>query len=213
MKHLFRYTVYVFFVTLTACVSMLSGFIYSPVGQTVEASGKTVAVIAGVDNVMNVAVAESMAEALSRNTTFKVLPSKQVEQRLDGYPQKINGPYSSAYLSIDIDFTKTDIRKVKQIMKKLGTEYVYVIWVPTGYSRTASAAGAGTSGEAKQYRAVAQMFQASDAKIVGQGKFDITAVRYLPYAKVSDEDLKKAVSSTTETVSLIIADKTKTAKH
>lgn len=213
MKKLVRYTsLFGIHVTLTACVSMLSGLIYSSVGDEVKASGKSIAVVAGVDNDMNVAVAESMAEALSRNSTFKVLPSKQVAQRIAGYPQKIKGPYNSAYLSLDIDFTKTDIKKVREIVKRVGTEFVYVIWVPTGSSRTASAAGAGTSGEAKQYHAVAQMFRGPGAKVVGQGKFDVTAVRYLPYAKVSDEDLRKAVASTTDTVSSIIAEKTKTSK-
>jgi hypothetical protein len=197
---------------LAGCVGMFGGIIFSPTNGDIHASGKTLAIIAGIDNDMTGAVVDSMAEAFSRNSTFKVLPSKQTAQRIPGYPQHIKGPYNSAFLTIDIDFSKTDIKKVREIMKKAGTDYTYIIWVPTGSSRTASAEGAGTSGEGKQYHAVAQLFKGPDAKVVGQGRFDVTAVRYVPGAKVSAEHMREAVANTTDTVSSVIAEKTGTLK-
>jgi len=193
---------------LAGCVSMFSGVIFSPTDGDIQASGKTLAIVAATNNDMTVAVVDSMAAAFSRNSTFKVLPPKQTAQRIPGYPQEIKGPYNSAYVTIDIDFSKTDSKKVREIMKKVGTDYAYVIWIPVGSSRTASAEGAAASGEGRQYHAVAQLFKGPDAKVVGQGRFDVTAVRYVPGAKVSAEHMREAVANTTDTVSTVIAEKT-----
>lgn len=197
---------------LTGCVGMVSGIIFSPTSGDIQASGKTLAIVAGIDNDMTIAVVDSMAAAFSRNSTFKVLPARHTAQRIPGYPQQIKGPYNSAYLSVGIDFSKTDIKKVREIMKSVGTDYVYIIWVPTGSTRTASVQGGGTSGEGKQYHAVAQLFKGPDAKVAGQGRFDVTAVRYIPGAKVSAEHMREAVENTTDTVSSVIAGKTGTLK-
>ena len=197
---------------LAGCVSMFSGLIFSPVDGDIQANGKTLAIVAATNNDMTLAIVDSMAEAFSRNSTFRVQPAKQTAQRIPGYPQEIKGPYNSAYVTIDIDFSKTDSKKVREIMKKVGTDYAYVIWIPVGSSRTASADGAATSGEGKQWHAVAQMFKGPEAKVVGQGRFDVTAVRYVPGAKVSAEHMREAVANTTESVSQVIAEKTGTLK-
>ena len=197
---------------LAGCVSMVSGIIFSPVNGDIQAGGKTLAIVAATNNDMTLAIVDSMAEAFRRNSTFKVLPAKQTAQRIPGYPQEIKGPYNSAYVTIDIDFSKTDSKKVREIMKKVGTDYAYVIWIPVGSSRTASADGAATSGEGKQWHAVAQMFKGPDAKVVGQGRFDVTAVRYVPGAKVTAEHMREAVANTAEGVSQVIAEKTGTLK-
>ncbi len=170
--------------------------------------------MAGVDNDMNIAVAESMAEALVRNSTFKVMPAKQVAQRVAGYPQQIKGPYNSADITIDINYSKTDLQKVKEIMRKLGTDYAYVIWAPTGYSRTVVDRNtSGMSGKSKIYPAVAQLFQGPDAKVVGQGRFDVAAVKYVPFTAASDDDVKDAVEYTTEIVSKYVAEKSGALKR
>ncbi len=197
---------------LAGCVSMFSGLIFSPTNGDIQAGGRTLAIVAGTDNDMTSSVVVSMAAAFSRNSTFRVQPPKQTAQRIPGYPQQIKGPYNSAFVTIDIDFSKTDIKKVRELMKKVGTDYAYVIWVPTGSSRTASADGAASSGEGRQYHAVAQLFMGPDAKVVGQGRFDVTAVRYVPGTKVSAEHMREAVANTTETVSSVIAEKTGTLK-
>jgi len=197
---------------LAGCVSMFSGLIFSPVDGDIQANGKTLAIVAATNNDMTLAIVDSMAEAFSRNSTFRVQPAKQTAQRIPGYPQEIKGPYNSAYVTIDIDFSKTDIKKVREIMKKVGTDYAYVIWIPVGSSRTASADGAATSGEGKQWHAVAQMFKGPEARVVGQGRFDVTAVRYVPGAKVSAEHMREAVANTAEGVSQVIAEKTGTLK-
>lgn len=197
---------------LGGCLSMFSGLIFSPVNGDIQAGGKTLAIVAATNNDMTLSIVDSMAEAFSRNSTFKVQPAKQTAQRIPGYPQEIKGPYNSAYVTIDIDFSKTDIKKVREIMKKVGTDYAYIIWIPVGSSRTASADGAATSGEGRQWHAVAQMFMGPEARVVGQGRFDVTAVRYVPGAKVSAEHMREAVANTAEGVSQVIAEKTGTLK-
>jgi hypothetical protein len=111
------------------------------------------------------------------------------------------------------DLTKKQ-KKVQDIMKKLGTDYAYVIWIPTSYSRTVTSQGTGaTSGEGRSYSAVAQMFEGPAAKVIGQGKFSVTASKILPGARVSNKDLQDAIQNTTETVAEIIAQKTGTLKQ
>jgi hypothetical protein len=214
MRSAGRLTVGAFILLLLGCVSSFSGLIFSLPNGQVDARGKTVAVVAAVDNDVNVAVAESMARSLEQVSTFKVMPAKQVEKRIPNYPPTVKGPYNSAYMTIDIDYSKTDTKKVRDIMKKLGTDYVYVIWIPTGYSRTVTDQGTGaTSGEGRVYSAVAQMFQGPAAKVAGQGKFTVTSSKIRPGARVSDKDVQDAIQSTTETVAKIIAEKTGTLKQ
>lgn len=214
MQAALRFLPLVVLAALTGCVSMFSGFMFSPTGGDINANNKTIAVVAGVDNDMNVAVAESMADALARNSTFKVMPAKEVAKRISGYPQLIRGPYNSADITIDINYSKTDLKKVKEIMKKLGTDYAYVIWAPTGHSRTAiNRNTSGVSGTAKVFPAVAQMFQGVGAKVVGQGRFDVAAVKYIPFTTASDEDVKDALNDATEIVSKIVAEKSGALKQ
>ncbi|MBI1921320.1 MAG: hypothetical protein HYS23_09610 [Geobacter sp.] len=214
MKAVLRFVPVVVLTVLTGCVSMFSGFMFSPTAGEINADNKSIAVVAGVDNDINIAVTESMTEALARNSTFKVMPAKQVTKRVTGYPQQIKGPYNSAHITIDIDYSKTDLQKVKEIMKKLGTDYAYVIWAPTGYSRTAISQGTGgVSGSAAVYPAVAQLFQGPDAKVVGQGRFDVTSVKYVPLTSPSEDDVKNAVHYTTEIISKIVAEKSGALKR
>ncbi len=195
------------------CVSMFSGMIFSTPNGEVNAKGKTVAVVPAFDTDMTVAVAQSMTRSLAKTSTFKVMPAGSVKQRIGDFPPLIKGPWTSAEMTIDEDYTKTDFKKVKEVMKKLGTEYAYFIWSPTGYSRTASKAGAGTSGEGRVYWCIAQLFQGPNAKVVGQGKFTVTSTRAVPGATVSDKEIQEAIVNTTDTVAKIIEEKTKTIKE
>ncbi len=214
MQAKLRFIPMVVLAVLTGCVSMMSGLMFSPTGGEINANNKSIAVVAGVDTDMNIALAESMAEALARNSTFKVMPAKQVAQRITGYPQQIDGPYNSAHITIDINYSKTDLQKVKEIMKKLGTNYAYVIWAPTGYSRqVVDRNTGGVSGKSKIYPAVAQLFQGPDAKVVGQGRFDVSAIKYIPFATATDKDVKEALNDTTETISKIVAEKSGALKR
>lgn len=209
------FVVVTFMVMLSGCMAMFSGLIFSPTNGEVKGEGKTIAVVAGVNNEMTVAVAESMAEALSRNSTFQVMPPKQVAQRLKGYPQEIKGPYNGAYMEIDVNWSKTDMKKAAEILKKTGTDYVYIIWMPTGYSRDLVDKNGLTMsrGAAKSFPAVAQLFAKPEAKVAAQGRFSVTASKTIPLFSVSEEEVREAMGNTTEAVSKIIAEKSGAGKR
>jgi len=113
-------------VTLSACVTT-----FTPVNGDVRFKGKTLAVIAGLDNEANLLVAQSMSESLRKNTRFQVMPYKQVAQTVSGYPGKIQGPYKTAYFEIEMDYSRTDLKRIKAIQQQLGVDYLYVLWSPS----------------------------------------------------------------------------------
>lgn len=197
-------------VVSSGCVAMFSGFIFSPTEGEVKGDGKSIAVVAGVNNQMNLAVAESMSEALVRNSTFKVMTPKQVAQRIKGNSYEIQGPYNGAYMEIDVNWSKTDRKKAAEILKKTGADYVYIIWMPTGYCRDLVDANGFTMSRcaAKSFPAVAQLFARPDAKVAAQGRFSVTASRTFPIlGSISDEKVAEALTETTDAVSKIIAEK------
>lgn len=162
--------------------------------------GKTLAVVAGLDNEENIMVAHYMTESLRRNSRFQVVPQKQVAQAL-GYPIKIQGPFKSAYFQIETDYTKTDTKRIKAIQQKLGVDYVYAVWTPsaTVYNE-----------KIHSLHAVGQMFEGPGAKEVGNGRFDATAghTDCCLVPAPGDEDKKNAIKDTSEYVAKEIAEKT-----
>ncbi len=180
---------------LTACST------FSTIDSNFTARGKTLAVVPGLDNEENVAVAYYMTEALKKNSRFHVTPQKQVAQSLPGYPSKIQGPYKSAYFEIEIDYTKSDVKKIKSIQQKLGVDYLYVVWTPsaTVYNE-----------KIHSLHAVGQMFEGPAAKEVGNGRFDATAghTDCCLVPAPGDEDKKNAIKDASEYVAKEIAEKT-----
>jgi hypothetical protein len=72
---------------LGACIST-----FNPVNGDFKPKGKTLAVIAGLDNDANALTAQYMTESLKKNTRFQVMSQKQVRQAVPGYPDNIQGP-------------------------------------------------------------------------------------------------------------------------
>lgn len=188
--------VLVLVIFLSACFST-----FTPLNSDFRPKGKTLAVIAGLDNQANLAAAQYMTEALKKNSRFQVMPQKQVAQSLSGYPTPVQGPYKSAYFEIEVDYSKTDTKKIKAIQQKLGVDYVYVLWTPseTVYNE-----------KIHQLHIIAQMFESPNAKEVGNGKFGATAGRtdccLVPAP--GDKEKADALKDMAEYVSKEIAEKT-----
>jgi len=144
---------------LGACFSA-----FTPVNGDFKPKGKTIAAIAGLDNEPNVAVAQSMSESLKKNTRFQVMPHSQVKQAITGYPSNIQGPYKTAYFEIEVDYAKTDLKRIKAIQQKLGVDYLYVLWAPSATSY---------GGKIHSLNIIAQLFE--NGKEVGNGRFNATA--------------------------------------
>lgn len=179
---------------LGACVST-----FNPVNGDFKLKGKTLAVIAGLDNEANVLTAQYMSESMRKNTRFQVVPHKQVKQTLANYPANIQGPYKSAYFEIEVDYGKTDMKKIRAIQQQLGVDYLYVLWTPsaTVYNE-----------KIHSLNVVAQLFESG--KEVGNGRFNAVAGRtdccLVPAP--DDKDKVNAVRDATDYVSKEIGEKT-----
>jgi hypothetical protein len=186
-------------VALGGCIST-----YNPVDANFRVKGKTIAVVAGLDNEPNIMIARSMAESLKMNTRFQVMPASQVKQSLPNYPTGIQGPYKSSYFEIEVDYTKTDMKKIRSIQQQLGVDYLYVVWTPsaTVYNE-----------KIHSLNAVAQLFE--NGKEVGNGRFNATAGRtdccLVP--PPDSKDKANAIKDATDYVAKEIGEKTGMAKQ
>jgi hypothetical protein len=183
---------------LGACIST-----FNPVNGDFKPKGKALAVIAGLDNEANVLTAQYMTESLKKNTRFQVMSQKQVRQALPGYPDDIQGPYRSAYFEIEVDYAKTDTKRIRAVQQKLGVDYLYVLWTPSATEY---------GGKIHSLNVVAQMFESG--KEVANGRFSAVAGRSTcclsPAPK--DEDKVNAVKDATDYVAKEIGQKTGMAK-
>ena len=189
---------------LLLCSSLLlascSFSTFDLVEQNFEPKGKTIAVLPGLNHEANVLVAHAMSVALKKNSRFRVVSQKRVAGIVPNYPPNIKGPYRSAYFEIEIDYTKTDRKKIKRIQRKLGVDYLYVIWAPTATTVQKSI---------HQLHLAGQMFEAPQAKEVGHGRFYATAGRVgcMMAPTPGADDQVKAIKDSTDHVSKEIAKK------
>jgi len=98
--------------------------------QNFQPKGKRLAIISGLENDTNMMLAHYMSEAFVQYSTFEIIPQERIAKLVKGYPYDIKGPYSSAYMEIDFDFSLTDVEQLHRIQKKLGADYLYVLWSP-----------------------------------------------------------------------------------
>ena len=130
--------------------------------------GKRLAVIAGLTNSSSLQAAQALADELARASQFQIMPQKQVSQAIPNYPQLIKGPYNSAYFEIDVDYAKTDLDRVKQLHKNLGTDYLYVLWAP---SVTSNGQRSLFSKPYSTMQVIAQLYEFPGGKEVGHGSY------------------------------------------
>ena len=193
-------------VLLVILTSVIAGCIsaFDPVGSDVRFKPKSLAVVAGLDVEQNVQLAQAMSESLRKYTRFQVMPHKQAAQKIAGYPVKIQGPWKSAYFEIEVDYTKTDMKKVWSIQQQLGVDYLYVLWTPseTVYNR-----------KIHSLNVIGQMFE--NGKEVGNGRFNATAGKtdccLVPAP--GDKEKTDAIRDTADLVARQIGDRTGTLKQ
>ena len=161
--------------------------------------GKKLAVIAGLTNPSSLDAAQALAHELSTASQFQVMPQKQVAQAIPNYPQLIKGPYHSAYFEIDVDYAKTDLERVKQIHKHLGTDYLYVLWAPTV---TTNGQKSWVTKDYAMMQVIAQLYEFPGGKEVGHGS----------YMMRLDPDKKEIVRDDLQRVTHELAGKTKMLK-
>ena len=164
-----------------------------------QPKGQKLAVIAGLTNPSSLQAAQALADELGKTSRFQVLSQKQVGQAIPHYPQLVKGPYKSAYFEIDIDYSNTDVVRVKELQQHLGVDYVYVLWAPATISHGSS------SFFFKNYpitQVVAQLFESPGGKEVGRSQY---AVRI-------DDQTHEVLREDMRRVALELAEKTRTLK-
>ena len=193
-------------VLLVILSSVIAGCIsaFDPVSSDVKFKPKSLAVVAGLDVEQNVQLAQAMSESLRKHTRFQVMPHKQAAQKIAGYPVKIQGPWKSAYFEIEVDYTKTDMKKVRSIQQQLGVDYLYVLWTPseTVYNR-----------KIHSLNVIGQMFE--NGRDVGNGRFNATAGKtdccLVPAP--GDKEKSDAIKDTADLVARQIGERTGTLKQ
>jgi hypothetical protein len=164
-----------------------------------QPKGKKLAVISGLTNASSLGVAQALGEELGKTSQFQVLSQKQIAQAVPNYPQLVKGPYKSAYFEIDVDYSKTDMTRVKELERHLAVDYVYMLWAPATVSHGNS------TWFSKNYavtQIVAQLFESPSGKEIGRSKY---AVRV-------DDQTHEVLSDDMRRVALELAEKTHTLK-
>ena len=164
-----------------------------------QPKGKKLAVISGLTNASSLGVAQALGEELGKTSRFQVLSQRQIAQAVPDYPQLVKGPYKSAYFEIDVDFSKTDMARVKELQRHLAVDYVYMLWAPATVSHGNS------TWFSKNYlvtQIVAQLFESPGGKEIGRSQY---AVRV-------DDQTHQVFPDDMRRVALELAEKTHTLK-
>ena len=164
-----------------------------------QPKGKKLAVISGLTNASSLDVAKALSEELGKTSRFHVLSQRQIAQAVPDYPQLVKGPYKSAYFEIDVDFSKTDMARVKELQRHLAVDYVYMLWAPATVSHGNS------TWFSKNYlvtQIVAQLFESPGGKEIGRSQY---AVRV-------DDETHHVFPDDMRRVALELAEKTHTLK-
>ena len=144
-------------------------------------------------------MAQALGEELEKASRFHVLSQRQIAQAVPDYPQLVKGPFKSAFFEIDVDFSKTDMARVKELQRHLAVDYVYVLWAPATVSH------GNRTWFSKNYlvtQIVAQLFESPGGKEIGRSQY---AVRV-------DDETHHVFSDDMRRVALELAEKTHTLK-
>jgi hypothetical protein len=127
--------------------------------------GESIAVISGTKEQQNVYLAALVADSLRSMSRFQVMAPEHVAKVLALYPLTVKGPYRSAYLSLDTDWGLSDRKKIAEIQRALGVDYLYVIWAPISVQHNHS--------DKVMVPGVAQLFEHPNAKEVAETELKI----------------------------------------
>ena len=161
------------FVIMFSLVSCVSHFNLKK--EVKDAEGSQIAIISGINSEPNLSYAIMLTESLRQYSSLKVMSQKQIAENIEYYPTRIRGPWKFAYVEIEPDFTRMDVEKVKQIQKKLGVKYVYVVWTPVETSYTIQ-----NYGEVFELHTISQLFEFPSGDAIGGSKFVISKHAGMP---------------------------------
>lgn len=137
-----------------------------PVRREPAFSTKSIAVISGTNDDVNLLAVKFVTEALSQKSLLSVMPQERVARLLPHYPVNIRGPYTAAYFTYTENYANTDMAKIREIQKTLGVDYLYVLWGSTGLR--------GQWGRSSLHF-IAQLFEGPQSKEMDSGTFTSSA--------------------------------------
>lgn len=179
------------------------------IGDGTPADGSSIAVIAGLNDEPTVSMALFITESLKKHSRFTVLEQREIGKKIPFYPVRIRGPWELAYVEIDEDYSKTDMKKIMAVQSRVGADYLYIVWVATGKTVV------GAAGSAEELSVITQLFKFPEGREVGRGKFPIVKTEFSGLAIGGDQfgDSKKEIMiKTCDFVAKMIAEKTKMLK-
>ena len=104
----------------------------------VRAEGNRIAFVAGSTDQASLLTAAEFTDQFEKKSALKVVSQQEIAAKLGAYPVKIQGPYKESFSECEVSFDETDKKKINEIQKKLGADYLCVIWAPPfGYSQGA----------------------------------------------------------------------------
>lgn len=112
---------------LTACSSF--NFPFNPLEKNKSYKPSSIAVISGDEHDASRKLAEFITQGLTERSTFRVMPQKEIEKKIPGYPPDIK--FRS---DLDKDDEKpiwvksSDMDKLHAIQAKLKVDYLFIIW-------------------------------------------------------------------------------------
>ncbi len=104
---------------------------FSVIDKTHRVKPAKLAVISATDHEAPLLLAVKMTEELKKQSRFRLMSQGAVKRAFPSYPFKVKGPFRETYTKTVTDFSKTDKRKISLIARKLGVQYLYVLWVPS----------------------------------------------------------------------------------
>jgi len=160
--------------------------------------GGKLAIIAGDKSELSAELAEQLSKSLQQCSKFDILSKKSIVAKIGNISQSIKGPFSSAYFDeIIVDYSYSDLIKIKEIQKTLDVDYLYIIWNPSivQFHRPL--------GIKHRAHVLTQLFKSFDFQEIGNAKYDITYT----YFGIADKPFKEAIyESADESAKKIAAD-------
>lgn len=155
---------------------------FSMINNKYVFKSRRIAVISGLDNEMSVFLAAELSKELAAKTTFNVMSADEIGKSVPGYPVKIRGPYTSAFFSIDDDYSKTDIIRIEKIKSKLDVDYLYILWAPIVVQKSVNI----------QIHIITQLFEFPSFSEVAHARY------YIMFATKNEikDEIKKEVKKT-----------------
>lgn len=192
--------------TLSIFISGCIPTLFNLVDNDIKPGKKSIAVISGLREEVSMSVAHEMTLQLQKHSKFHVMSTRTILNKISGYPVKIRGPYTAAYMGIDKDFSNTDRNRVRMMQRRLGVDYLYIIWAPSAVESIASGSSVVT------LHTITQLFAAPGTRQVGNSLVPISYVKRGMAIGKAPRSIKEAVQMYSEQTAKELAKKMKMQK-